>query len=498
MDNEDEPHSRVNVQSIRERFEGRQTMTKAPVNGSAASVDQQLTVTSLPPEVDTARAGSSSGSGNSSNSSESDRSPTGFQLHLNNRVSIKRSPAFRTGSNKTSGSSSLSPELLASPNINNNNNNNNIQFDSSKRPATALKRKPGVDRSTKPNHIGSPSSSPDNMSSLSPAFNSFLSNNAESDAKLEEALKAPLPTGPAPKKPPRTFQHDVIILQQQNRVAEMVTSDESSGSPQRPARRKTPQLMRSDKPPHFSQPRPVTIAGIPYTLSRSKTESFLLAAKKQNELKSDSFLFGTEDDVDAAPMSTPDVIRDSRWLNPVQWNNYSPRRTALSPPSTKPLGYARVSSSMLSISDQNARKNVNCQGKLPMDKQPTLSYESPSTRRMSCDFVGGRRRFEQPANSEFTFQSTNGFHSRKGPLASAVSLGHIYDQPSTEGDLHYMVSFIFSLSFSLSPLVPFFADSIGTAIKKLQNQKKKGKEKSLGAHLQFTFTVGRDVHSSQS
>jgi hypothetical protein len=431
MDNEDEPHSRVNVQSIRERFEGRQRMTKVTVNGSTSA--DQLTVTSLPPEIDTARAGSSSGSGNSSYSSESDRSPTGFQLH--NRVSIKRSPAFRTGSNKTSGSSSLSGELPTS-NINNNNNNNiNIQFDSSKRPATALKRKPGVDRSTKPNHLGSPSSSPDNVSSLSPAFSSFLTNNAESDAKLEEALKAPLPTGPPPKKPPRTFQHDIVILQQQNRVAEMVTSDESSGSPQRPARRKTPQQMRIDKPLHLSQPRPVTIAGMPYTMSRSKTESFLLAAKKPSEIKLDSFPFTAEDDtVDA---KTPDVIRDSRWLNPVQWNNCSPtRRTALSP-SKKQLGCARVSSSMLSISDQNAQKNGNCRD-IPLGQQP-LSYDS--IRRMSCDFVGGRRRFEQPANSEFTFQSTNGFHSRKGSLASAVSLGHIYDQPSTEGDLHYMVSF---------------------------------------------------------
>lgn len=48
----------------------------------------------------------------------------------------------------------------------------------------------------------------------------FLMNDVESewifqvlDAVVEEALRAPLPTGPAPKKPPRTFQHDIHLSQ---------------------------------------------------------------------------------------------------------------------------------------------------------------------------------------------------------------------------------------------------------------------------------------------
>jgi hypothetical protein len=60
--------------------------------------------------------------------------------------------------------------------------------------------------------------------------------NLEADPLIEEALKAPLPTGPAPKKPPRTFVHDAFIQQQQQETPKEV-GDSNSCSPTRPVRR---------------------------------------------------------------------------------------------------------------------------------------------------------------------------------------------------------------------------------------------------------------------
>jgi hypothetical protein len=125
-------------------------------------------------EVDSNHSGSS-------NASESDHSSTGgggsggggFQQH--NRTSIKRSPAFRTGQKESIPENILlkKPALvrtgLKDPNV--------IIIKNNKKPS--LRRKPGVDRTSKPN--------------LSPE-----PQNLEADPLIEEALKAPLPTGPAP------------------------------------------------------------------------------------------------------------------------------------------------------------------------------------------------------------------------------------------------------------------------------------------------------------
>ena len=88
---------RVNVQSIREKFE----RCSAP-----ASVEN----------------GGGGGGGGGGSPTENDVSPTGFLSHQN-RISIKRSPAFRTG-------------VKAEPIVSN------------KKPS--IKRKPGVERTSKP------------------------------------------------------------------------------------------------------------------------------------------------------------------------------------------------------------------------------------------------------------------------------------------------------------------------------------------------------------
>ena len=58
--------------------------------------------------------------------------------------------------------------------------------------------------------------------------------------RIEEALKAPLPTGPAPKKPPRTFLHNSCSNQLDSAGTSAAGSTGSSlNSPQRPARKKS-------------------------------------------------------------------------------------------------------------------------------------------------------------------------------------------------------------------------------------------------------------------
>ncbi|EFX63472.1 hypothetical protein DAPPUDRAFT_268378 [Daphnia pulex] len=181
MDNVCEPR-RVTVQSIRERFEIQQRQTPPMTRAT----EQQPEPSS---EVDSNHSGSSNASDHSSTGGG-----RGFQQH--NRTSIKRSPAFRTFQKESIPENILlkKPALvrtgLKDPNV--------IIIKNNKKPS--LRRKPGVDRTSKPN--------------LSPEPQNF-----EADPLMEEALKAPLPTGPAPKKPPRTFVHDAFIQQQQQEGA---------------------------------------------------------------------------------------------------------------------------------------------------------------------------------------------------------------------------------------------------------------------------------------
>ena len=367
---------RVTVQTIRERFENHQRyvpMVRSPT-------DQPAEMSS---EVD------SNHSGSSSVTSESD-STGGFQQH--NRTSIKRSPAFRTGHKSTT-------EVISDSNLQKKqalkrdthlvviNNNNH------KKPS--LRRKPGVDRTSKPN--------------LSPEPTSL--DRVENDPLIEEALRAPLPTGPAPKKPPRTFLHDAYIQRMQQCSEPQVTSrdEPDGGSPQRPTRRNKPAaaVAAPQKPV-----RPTSIAlGTPFAMSRSKTEPFLLGRKKS--LDSDPVV----EDLRQSPLDNMELFRESRWLNPVQWNSFNPVDQKKSPLKTQTS--PRVSASMLTIADPALLRN---------DRHHPLA----EPRRLSCDFDG-----RHP--TELTWQSSTGllgFHGRKEPPAS---LSHVYEQPTLEGGLHYMV-----------------------------------------------------------
>ena len=366
VDNVCEPR-RVTVQSIRERFEQHRLMTP---------VTQPETVVS---EVDS--------SGSSSNASESDSHSSTGGFHQHNRTSIKRSPAFRTGHKTTEVIHSENG--LKKPALNRTRGAPN-----QKKPS--LRRKPGVDRTSKPN--------------LSPEPTNV-------DPLIEEALKAPLPAGPAPKKPPRTFVHDAFIRQQQGR-------DEPDSSPQRPAR-------RTKSPP--KPPRPTSIAfGPPFTMSRSKTEPFLLGRKRSTA----SDECPAVEDLRQSPLDDGGYFKESRWLNPVQWNSFSPCVTDKSP-MKKQQRAEKISASMLAISDPDLLERTHLAGRLPAQEP---------VRRMSCDFDGGPAKFTwQPSSSS---SSSLGFHGRKD---SPVSLGHVYEQPTLEGGLHYMVRGIPDLFF------PFFS-----------------------------------------
>jgi len=349
-------------------------------------------------EVDSNHSGSS-------NASESDHSSTGgFQQNNGNRTSIKRSPAFRTGQKESIPENILKKPALVRTGVK---DSNVVIIKNNKKPS--LRRKPGVDRTSKPN--------------LSPE-----PHNIENDPLIEEALKAPLPTGPAPKKPPRTFVHDAFIQQQQENTKEVGDSD--SCSPTRPVRRNKAVQQSPAKPS-----RPTSIAlGSPFTMSRSKTEPFLLGRKKSVEAEE----LPAVEDLRRSPLDDVEFdFHESRWLNPVQWNSFSPtpgvtKSSPLKkqqPPPTSP----RVSTSMLTIADpallQTGRNGSRHPGKSLAGRHP---LHEP-TRRMSCD--GGRRR-----PGEFTWQSPTtgllGLNSRKEP---PVSLTHVYDQPTLEGGLHYMV-----------------------------------------------------------
>ena len=155
------------------------------------------------------------------------------------------------------------------------------------------------------------------------------------DAALEEALRAPLPVGPPPKKPPRTFQHDAFLfLERAGKI------DVTDGS-ERP-------LRRSPEKPQ----RPVSIAVVPFVMNRSKTELSLLNGRKKKQQNDE----------------------DVEWLDSFQWNGFSPERQ---------LGNA------------NGRRRMSCDGK-QQRQQTDAVVVTP----------------QQP---------------------------HVYDQPSNDGDLHYMV-----------------------------------------------------------
>lgn len=426
MDNVCEPR-RVTVQSIRERFEIQQRQT--PPMTRAAEQQQPAEPSS---EVDSNHSGSS-------NASESDHSSTGgggssggggFQQH--NRTSIKRSPAFRTGQKESIPENILlkKPALvrtgLKDPNV--------IIIKNNKKPS--LRRKPGVDRTSKPN--------------LSPE-----PQNLEADPLIEEALKAPLPTGPAPKKPPRTFVHDAFIQQQQQQETPKEVGDSDSCSPTRPVRRNKALQQQQQQANPAKPSRPTSIAlGSPFTMSRSKTEPFLLGRKKSTESEE----LPAVEDLRRSPLDDVEFdFHESRWLNPVQWNSFSPspgvtkssplKKQQQQPTST--TSSTRVSTSMLTIADPALLQTGRNGSRHHAGKSLLLAGRHPlhePTRRMSCD--GGRRR-----PSELTWQQspTTGlqqrFNSRKEPP--------VYDQPTLEGGLHYMVKhnildlscFLFFFSF---------------------------------------------------
>ena len=124
-----------------------------------------------------------------------------------NRISIKRSPAFRTGT-KTGAVASVAETVNRKPSV-----------------AEPVNRKPSV---------AEPVTYVCKSSSIG----------------LEEALKAPLPSGPAPKKPPRTFLYSSTCLslpdQGRNSLGPEAGSVSSGSSPQRPARRKSSRLLTKD------------------------------------------------------------------------------------------------------------------------------------------------------------------------------------------------------------------------------------------------------------
>lgn len=408
------------VQSIRERFES---------NGNSALVALRRSPVSPAQPAESEPEWHHSGS---SLSSESDQGSTGtgsggFQPH--NRTSIKRSPAFRTGHKASSEMETfkktplrragpappppLSPEPLVTVIVNNNNMNSNNNWASvnnnhgAKKPS--LRRKPGVTRTSKPNLETIVCANGDVQVEV-------LS--GENDPLVEEALRAPLPSGPAPKKPPRTFEYDAYIVQQEKASAadghltHSSTETEPEASPQRPARRKS------------GQQRPNRLGITPqYTMSRSKTEPSLLG--KRNKSKEDASV----EDLRRCAIDEGAWNEDSRWLNPVQWNSFTPAAYPWSGGLKNHPASPRLYSSMVTIApDKSPARKGSTSSATSSSQAESGQYQ---VRRMSCDFFERRRPTPHDANAP--------------PPTSlpATTMSHVYDEPSNNGDLHYMVTFCF-------------------------------------------------------
>jgi hypothetical protein len=229
--------------------------------------------------------------------------------------------------------------------------------------------------------------------------------------------------------------HDAFIQQQQQETPKEV-GDSDSCSPTRPVRRNKALQQQQQQQANPAKPsRPTSIAlGSPFTMSRSKTEPFLLGRKKSTESEE----LPAVEDLRRSPLDDVEFdFHESRWLNPVQWNSFSPSPgvTKSSPLKKQPTSTSstRVSTSMLTIADPALLQTGRNGSRHHAGKSLLLAGRHPlhePTRRMSCD--GGRRR-----PSELTWQQspTTGlqqrFNSRKEPP--------VYDQPTLEGGLHYMV-----------------------------------------------------------
>ena len=409
-------------------------------------------------------------------------SPTGF--HMQNRVSIKRSPAFRTGTKV---------EALA---VN-------------KKPS--LKRKPGVDRSSKPSNIQL-------------ATNATSSGGAETlradtyhaqldivvrptDIQVEEALKAPLPTGPAPKKPPRTFMHDLYVESKNGgaQPPEQLSTAAEMSSPQRPVRRKS--IKNSARPvsvPLFAMTRSKTEPSIvgrgkrrpsAVTTSSSPPPPPLVASSRAPT----SPVAATPARSASIPQEKPTLplwqseLVQCRWQNPVQWNSFSPPKKSKSAGSgaghssssdSVSASRERVSTSLLTIIDQTKSPNHRRTPVQALTTRGLSSTSSLSRSKLNSTSainnnnnnsnnnnnndnsnniinnnnnhanqvpVKGRNRFERPANEEFHFSS-----STANLMVRHNSKGHIYDQPAVDTDLHYMVIFFEIIFFFRSLLFLFF------------------------------------------
>jgi len=226
----------------------------------------------------------------------------------------------------------------------------------------------------------------------------------------------------------------------------------------------------------------------PFPISRSKTEPSLIRRRKPEEHRRLSPPPGTGHrslDEQLPPWDDDDLSSlQCRWLNPVQWNSFSPPRKASSTcnamrtqssecVSASGAGRRkstpdRMSTSLLTIIDERTgrppgrtagvansprRRGRPCLS--PEDRQTVVvkrgspvknggegirSNGSPSA---AVHNVKGRNQFERPANREFHFAS-----QAKLPSTTVLTKNqpvsrdhHVYDHPAVDAvDLHYMCS----------------------------------------------------------
>jgi len=400
-----EENRRVNVQSIREMFER--------CNNSSRNSSSRNSSTSSNNSNNSFNSCNNNGAiGSSRNGSPVEYDSGGFMLH--NRINIKRSPAFRTGPKSLDLTEKRKPKAMEAP----------CKLVSNKSELCKLEI-------------------------------------CKSDCwRLEEALKAPLPTGPAPKKPPRTFLHNSCSSSNQldstgtSAAGSAATPEPGStgstgssrSSPQRPARKKFTRTV--DKPS--------VVANGPFILTRSKTESSLMG---RGGHCGGSGRGGGGSGVRSGSRSDPadEAVREGpvRWLNPVQWNSYSSsnrfededrRSGGLSkslwyladpPPSSLPAMPSappaiRRSRIPLSSKQQPPLKdsNVKC------NQQVRSNW---NTRSKSGEMLTKRCSYPQAQRGGGGGGGGGGVDRSLSKTQPSLDK-HFYDEPAKEGGLHYMCS----------------------------------------------------------
>jgi len=322
-----------------------------------------------------------------------------------NRISIKRSPAFRTGT-KTGAVASVAETVKRKP--------SDVE-PVHRKPSVAepVKRKPSVAETVnrKPS-VAEPVTYVCKSSSIG----------------LEEALKAPLPSGPAPKKPPRTFLYSSTCLslpdQGRNSLGPEAGSVSSGSSPQRPARRKSSRLLTKDVQEVQEKPLvnqlPTRNGAKPGAMMRSKTEPSLNGRGGRGQVQRQ-----------VAELEQPKT--ESRWLNPVQWNSISPL----------PARKSTLSKSMWSLTADPAPESLHQRTRnvaIRRAKNPLSQSKVECNNQVRSSWHSLNKNVE--AAERCSFAQGPGVEGGRvaGHRTPVVLEKHFYDSPSKEGDLHYMCS----------------------------------------------------------